>query len=136
LDELPTVVLAGSSLATLSARLVEDGANDNDGDTTSVTPNPSCQLITFTLGARSCSARTDSSGLASCSIAAVSRSTLGPKTVSASAAADAYYRGSSDSEPVIVFSFPSKGAFVLGNTSAAAATTATTLAFGATPGGS
>jgi len=123
----PTVVLAGSGLATLSARLVEDGANDSDGDTSSVAPNPSGQLITFTLGAQSCSGRTDSSGLASCSISAVSGSTLGPKTVTASAVADAYYLGSSDSEPVIVFSFPSKGAFVLGNTSVAAATTATTL---------
>jgi Bacterial Ig-like domain (group 3) len=125
----PTVVLGGSGLATLSARLVEDGTNDNDGDPSSLAPNPSGQLITFTLGAQSCSGTTDSTGLASCSISAVSGATLGPKTLSASAAADAYYLGSSDTEPVIVFSFPSKGAFVLGNTSAAAASTATTLSW-------
>lgn len=123
----PTVVLAGSGIATLSARLVEDGANDNDGDPTSLAASPSGQLITFTLGAQSCSGRTDSSGLASCPISAVSGSALGPQTVTASAAPDAYYLGSSGSASVIVFSFPSRGAFVLGNTSTFNATAAATL---------
>jgi hypothetical protein len=123
----PTVVLAGSGVATLSARLVEDGANDNDGDPTSLAASPSGQLITFTLGAQSCSGRTDSSGLASCPISAVSGSALGPQTVTASAAPDAYYLGSSGSAPVIIFSFPSRGAFVLGNASTSNATAATTL---------
>jgi Big-like domain-containing protein len=117
----PTVVLARAGLTTLSARVVEDGANDDDGDAGSLAPSPSGQLVTFALGAQSCSGRTDSSGVASCSIADVSGATLGPKTITASVAADAYHLGSSDSASVIVFSFPSRGAFVLGNASATVA---------------
>ena len=117
----PTVILAGSGNATLSASLVEDGANDDDGDAGSAVPAPAGQTITFTLGAQSCSGVIDASGVATCSIANVSGQALGPKALAASFAGDAYYRPSSDSVDVIVFAFPSRGAFVLGDAAVAAA---------------
>jgi hypothetical protein len=123
----PTVILAGSSGATLSAQLVEDGANDNDGDGGSVAPVPSGQTITFTLGGQSCSGLTNAGGVASCTIASVSSSTLGSNTISTVFAGDAYYVPSSDSDPVIVFAFPSRGAFVLGNSTVGAATATTSV---------
>lgn len=115
----PTVILAGSGSTTLSATLVEDGANDNDGDGGSAAPSPAAQTITFSLGAQSCNAIADATGVATCSIANVSGQALGPTTLKASFAGDAYYLPSSDSAEVIVFAFPSRGAFVLGDRSAA-----------------
>jgi hypothetical protein len=123
----PTVVLAGSSGATLSAHLVEDGTNDNDGDAGSTAPAPSGQTITFTLGGQTCSAVANASGDASCTIAAVSGSTLGPNTIGTSFTGDSHYAGSADSDPVIVFAFPSRGAFVLGDRTVIAATTTTNV---------
>jgi hypothetical protein len=117
-----TVILAGSTNATLSAQLVEDGANDTDGDKGPFVADPTGQTITFTLGAQSCSGVTDATGVASCSISGVSGSTLGSNTLSAAFAGDAYYLPSSDSDEVIVFAFPSKGAFVLGDTTVSTAT--------------
>jgi hypothetical protein len=123
----PTVILAGSSGATLTATLVEDGANDSDGDGGSVAPSPAGQTITFTLGSQTCSGLTDASGIASCTIGSVSGSTLGSTTLTTAFAGDSYYLDSSDSDSVIVFAFPSRGAFVLGNNTVAAATPATTV---------
>jgi hypothetical protein len=117
----PTVILAGSGSTTLSAKLVEDGANDGDGDGGEAVPAPAGQTITFTLGAQSCSSMIDATGVATCSIANVSGQQLGPKTLTASFAGDAYYKPSSDSADVIVFAFPSRGAFVLGDTTVATA---------------
>lgn len=111
----PTVILAGSGSTTLSAKLVEDGANDDDGDGGEKVPNPPGSTITFVLGGQSCSGITDASGVAACSIASVSGQSLGPKTLTATFAGDAYYRPSSDSAEVIVFAFPSRGAFVVGD---------------------
>ncbi len=121
----PTVILAGSSGATLSAKLVEDGANDNDGDGGSPAPIPAGQTITFTLGSQSCVGTTDSSGNANCTLPSVSSSTLGSETLAASFAGDSYYAASSASGNVIVFAFPSTGAFVLGNSTVATATATT-----------
>jgi hypothetical protein len=123
----PTVILAGSSGATLTATLVEDGANDDDGDGGSPAPIPSGQTITFTLGSQSCSDTTDAAGLASCTIPSISSASLGSNTLTTTFAGDAYYLPSSDSDAVIVFAFPSRGAFVLGNTTVAAATPSTTV---------
>jgi Bacterial Ig-like domain (group 3) len=125
----PTVILAGSSSMKLSAQLVEDGANDNDGDGGSFAPDPYEQTITFTLGAQSCSGLTDSTGVASCSISGVSDSTLGEKPLTATFAGDTYYQPSSDSDQVVVFAFPTNGAFVLGNTTVATATPNTTVSW-------
>lgn len=120
-----TVILAGSTGTQLSATLVEGGANETDGDGSSAPPDPSGQTITFSLGAQSCTDVTDDAGVASCSIAGVSGETLGPKALTATFDGDRYYLPSSDSDEVIVFAFPSRGAFVLGDTTAATATPAT-----------
>jgi len=113
-----TVILAGSGGATLKARLAEDGAT---------APNPSGQAVTFTLGGQSCTGTTDASGDASCALPTVSGATLGPKSLSASFAGDAYYQGASASGQVIVFAFPDRGVYVLGNATAASAMPATTV---------
>lgn len=118
----PTVILAGSTATTLAAQLVEDGANDDDGDGGSAPPVPYGQTITFNLGDQSCTGTTDTTGAASCSIAGVSGDTLGEKTLTATFAGDTYYEPSSDSAEVIVFAFPSRGAFVLGDATVATAT--------------
>ncbi|TML35599.1 MAG: PKD domain-containing protein [Actinobacteria bacterium] len=107
----PTVILANASSLTVSATLLEDGA---------VPPSPSGQTVTFTLGAQSCSGTTDASGNASCTISPVS-SQLGNQTVTSVFAGDAYYLPSSDSDEVVVFAFPSRGAFALGDLTAAGA---------------
>jgi len=122
-----TAILAGSGGATLKAQLVEDGTNDNDNDTGSAAPNPAGQTVTFTLGSQSCQGTTDSSGVASCSLGSVSGSTLGPKTLTASFSGDSYYTGSSASGNVIVFAFPSRGAFVLGDNTVRAASASTVV---------
>jgi hypothetical protein len=122
-----TVILADASDARVTARLVEDGANDDDGDGGSAAPSPSGQTITFAVGGGSCSGTADSSGTATCTIPSVSDSTLGPNTLTASFAGDSYYLGSSESEQVTLFAFPDGGAFVLGDTTAKTATLTTTV---------
>jgi hypothetical protein len=114
------VILAGSSIASLSATLVEGGANGDPGEG-SFPPDPFGQTITFTLGGQSCTGTTDAAGVASCSIAGVSGSTLGPKTLSVTFDGDTYYLPSSHNPEVIVFAFPSRGAFVLGDATVASA---------------
>jgi hypothetical protein len=121
----PTVILAGASGATLTATMVEDGANDNDGDGGSPAPIPA-QSVTLALGAQSCTGTTDSSGSVSCTIPSVSVP-LGPELVGASFAGNAYYQPSSDSAVAIVFAFPSHGAFALGDTTAHTAGPNTTV---------
>jgi hypothetical protein len=121
----PTVILAGSSGATLTARLVEDGSNDNDGDGGSAAPSPA-ESVTLTVGTQSCTATTDLSGNVSCTIPAVTVP-LGPETVAAAFAGDGFYQPSSDSKSAIVFAFPSGGAFTLGDSSVASASPTTNL---------
>ncbi|HSS80356.1 MAG TPA: hypothetical protein VLK24_04065, partial [Gaiellaceae bacterium] len=93
----------------------------------SAAPSPAGQTVTFTLGAQSCSGTTLPSGAVSCTISSVSGSTLGSKTLTASFGGDSYYVGSSASANVIVFAFPSRGAFALGNLTVATATPLSTL---------
>jgi kumamolisin len=109
----PTVILAGASGATLTAKLVEDGANDNDGDGGSPGPIPA-ETVTLNVGLQTCTGTTDAAGNVSCTIPSVSVP-LGPETVGASFAGDAFYQAAADSTTAIVFAFPSKGAFTLGN---------------------
>lgn len=123
----PTVILAGSSGATLTAKLVEDGANDSDGDGGSPSPNPAGQTVTFTIDGQSCQGQTDAGGAVGCTLPSVSGSSLGSKTLAASFTGDAHYAGSSASGNVIVFAFPSRGAFVLGDQTVAAAAPTTVM---------
>ncbi len=119
----PKVILAGASGATLTAKLVEDGSKDSDGDGGAPAPSPA-ETVTLSLGGQSCTGTTDSSGNVSCTIASVTVP-LGPENVGASFAGDAYYQPSSDSTTAIVFAFPSRGAFTLGDKTAASATPTT-----------
>ncbi len=126
----PTVILAGSGVtATLSAQFVEDGANDDDGDGGPFTAVPSGQTILFSLGSESCSGTTNASGVAQCTVNVPPSLGLGPQTVTTTFAGDAYYLPSSDSDSVIVFAFPSRGAFVLGDNTVASATPSTTVSW-------
>jgi hypothetical protein len=119
----PTVILAGASGATLSAKLVEDGSNDNDGDGGSPGPIPA-QTVTLSVGSQSCTGTTDSSGNVKCTIPSISVP-LGPETIGASFAGNAYYQAASDSKSAVVFAFPSTGAFTLGDITAATAGSST-----------
>ena len=123
----PTVILAGSGSTSLSARLLEGGPADLDGDGSTSPPSPAGQTVTFRLGAQSCSGVVGSTGAVSCSLANVSGATLGPTTVTATFTGDTYYEPSSASANVILFAFPTKGAFVLGDRSVSAATPTTSL---------
>jgi uncharacterized repeat protein (TIGR01451 family) len=100
----PTVILQGGSGLTLQARLLEDGT---------VAPNPFGQTIHFTIGSDSCNGTTDATGLAQCSV--IPTGPLGNETITSTFAGDTYYKPSSDSDTVIVFSFPSRGAFAVGD---------------------
>ncbi len=112
----PTVILQGASGVTLSARLLEDGTT---------APIPFGQTITLSLGGQSCTGTTDSAGDASCTLTFVGP--LGPEPISADFAGDAYYLPSSDKAEAIVFAFPSRGAFTLGDSTVAGAGPSTPL---------
>jgi hypothetical protein len=121
----PSVILAGASGATLTAKMVEDGSSDNDGDGGSPGPAPS-ETVTLALGTQSCTGTTDSSGNVHCTIPSVTVP-LGPELVGAMFSGDASYGPSVASKPAIVFAFPSRGAFTLGDKTVAAATETTTV---------
>jgi hypothetical protein len=121
----PIVILAGSGGATLTATLLEDGSNDNDSDPGSSAPSPA-QTVTISLGSQHCSATTDGSGNVSCTIPSVSVP-LGPETIVASSTANAYYQAATATANAIVFAFPSRGAFTLGDQTVATATLSTTV---------
>jgi hypothetical protein len=126
----PLVILAGSGGAKLTATLVEDGANDNDSDGGSPGPVPS-ETVTLSVGSQSCTGTTGSSGNVTCTIPSITVP-LGPETVGASFAGDAFYQASSDSKNAIVFAFPSRGAFTLGDTTVASAGSSTVTWWGDT----
>lgn len=119
----PTVILAGASGATLTATMVEDGSNDGDGDGGSAAPSPA-ESVTLSIGSQSCTGTTDGSSKVSCTIPSVSVP-LGSATVGAAFAGDAYYQASNASETAIVFAFPSRGAFVLGDRTVSSAGSST-----------
>jgi hypothetical protein len=106
----PTVIANGST-AHLSGVLREDGVIPIAGRT-----------VLFTLGsggsAQTCPGVTDPFGMASCDISPVSQP-LGPGTVTAQFAGDAFYLPSADAKTTLIFAFPARGAFVLGDGSAA-----------------
>jgi hypothetical protein len=111
----PLVILQGEPV-TLAGRLLEEGTVPITG-----------RLLTLALGSQSCTGTTDAGGAASCTIASVT-SALGPQPLSATFAGDAFYLPSADtSRLAIVFAFPSRGAFVLGDVTVASATPTTTV---------
>ena len=102
-----TVILNGN---TLHASAVLSEADS--------TPYPilTGRVVVFTLGtgstAQTCTALTDTNGLAACNISPVAQ-TLGPNTITANFAQDAYYLASSTTHDVIIYAFPTKGAFAI-----------------------
>jgi hypothetical protein len=108
-----TLIARGGS-AHMSGVLKEDGSVAIQGRT-----------VTFRLGsgssAQACSGVTDSTGTARCTISNVNQP-LGPNTVTANFAGDAFYVPASTSAQVLVFATARQGAagsFVVGDTSAA-----------------
>lgn len=102
-----TVILNGGT-AHASARLTED-----DG-----APALAGRSVVFTLGsgtsAQTCTGLTDATGTAACDIGSVAQP-LGPGAVTAGFAQDAYYLASTDSADTILFAFPGRGGFVVGD---------------------
>jgi hypothetical protein len=95
--------VANGSTATLSGVLKEDGTSPIAGRT-----------LTLTLGTQSCTATTNASGSASCTVTVAQP--LGPTTASASFAGDGFYKPSSDSKAALVFgTVAGGGAFVIGD---------------------
>ena len=105
----PTLIANGLT-ATLSGVLKEDGIVAISG-----------RKLTLTIGsgptAQSCFGVTGMTGQASCDILVAQP--LGPNTVSAAFAEDAFYAPSSDSATTILFEFLTTGSFVVGDLSAA-----------------
>ncbi|MEP6893593.1 MAG: Ig-like domain-containing protein, partial [Gaiellaceae bacterium] len=124
----PTVILASAGAVTLKAQLQEDGANDNDSDSGSTgPPNPAGQTVKLSLGSQFCTGIVDASGNVQCDINPVTVP-LGPEPIKAEFFGDAYYQPSSDTgKTAIVFAFPSRGAFVLGDGTVAGAGPLTTV---------
>ncbi len=111
----PTVILQGASGVKLQGQLLEDG----------VTPIAS-RTLTLKLGAQSCTGTTAANGVASCTL--TFSGALGGQPLAAIFAGDAFYLPSSDTtKTATVFSFPSRGAFVLGNSTVAASTPFSTV---------
>lgn len=111
-----TVILQGQPLS-LSAQLLEHPGVPITGRT-----------LTIDLAGQTCTtASTDAAGNASCTLSSVAAPALGPQKVTATFDGDAYYLPSSETKDVIVFAFPTRGAFVLGDTTVASATPATTV---------
>lgn len=110
----PQVILQGQPV-TLAGQLLEDGVTPIQGRT-----------LTLRLGSQSCTGVTNASGDASCTL--VVAVALGPQTLGAEFAGDAFYLPSSATpKQAIVFAFPARGAFVLGNQTVTAATPSTDL---------
>jgi M6 family metalloprotease-like protein len=108
----PQVIAAGQPV-TLTGRVVEESG-----------PVPVAgRSVTLELGAQSCTGTTDAAGTASCTIASVT-GVLGPQPLGASFAGDAYFEPSSDrTKQAIVFAFPSRGVFTVGDRVAGPAVT-------------
>jgi hypothetical protein len=75
-------------------------------------------------GTQSCTGTTDATGTATCTIAKVNHP-LGPATLSAAFAGDAFYLGTSTQRSVTSFAWTAGGNFVIGDGNSAAGTTAT-----------
>jgi hypothetical protein len=101
----------------LTGQLLEDG-------------NPAAPIagrtLTLGVGGQTCAGTTNSSGVATCQLTFTGA--LGSESLSASFAGDNYYLPSSDSsKTAIVFAFPSRGAFALGDLTVNGATSSTTV---------
>jgi hypothetical protein len=116
--------VANGQPTSISATLT-DPADASEGEVASPIAG---KLVGLTLGsgttAQSCSAVTDASGVASCSIGVVAQPP-GAADVAASFAGDAFYQSASAATTTTVFSALARGVFVVGDGSAVAGTTVT-----------
>jgi large repetitive protein len=109
------IVIAQGNPVTLSGRLLEDGVTPIAG-----------RMLTLTLGSglgsQSCLAGpSDASGNAHCTVPSVTV-TQGSQPVKADFGGDSYYLPSADAtKNVIIFAFPTRGIFVLGDQTATSA---------------
>jgi hypothetical protein len=118
----PSVIAQGQPVA-LSGRLLEDGTSPIAGRTLTLTLGSGA-------GAQNCTGTTDAAGNATCTVASVTVG-QGDEPVRADFAGDGYYLPSADAaKHVIVFAFPARGIFVVGD-AAAAATPANVTYWGA-----
>lgn len=110
----PTVI-AQDNPVTLSGRLLEDGVKPIAGRTLTLTLGSGA-------GAESCvTGPTDSSGNAQCTLPDITVA-QGPEPLTAEFSGDAYYLPSVDTgKTAIVFAFPARGIFVLGDKTVGAA---------------
>ena len=113
----PTVILRGASGVTLQGGLLEDG-------------NPGAPIagrkLTLKLGRQHCTGITNSAGTATCRL--TFNGVLGPQPLAASFGGDAYYQPSTaPGQTAIVFAFPARGAFGLGDATVAAAGLTTSI---------
>ena len=107
----PLVVAAGQPVTLRGSVVEEAGPVPVEG-----------RSVTLALGSQSCTGTTDATGSASCVIPNVATA-LGPQPLGASFAGDAYYEPSSDrTKQAIVFAFPSRGVFTVGDRSASPVT--------------
>jgi hypothetical protein len=113
----PTVIAQGFPV-TLKARLLEDGTT---------APSPTGQSLDLALGTQHCTATVGAGGNAQCVIGSVSAPLGTAIPISATFLGDTDYLGSSASSTAIVFAFPSRGAFALGDLTVASAGPATLL---------
>jgi hypothetical protein len=115
----PTVIAQGNPV-TLTATLLEDGTT---------APSPFGQSVTLSVGSQSCIGSTDAAGHVSCTIPTVTVP-LGPQPLKADFAGDVFYLPSSDAtKQAIVFAFPARGDFAIGDKTAASATPSTVVTF-------
>jgi hypothetical protein len=100
----PLVIAAGQPVTLRGSVVEETGPVPVEG-----------RSVTLALGSQSCTGTTNATGAASCVIPSVATA-LGPQPLGASFAGDAFYEPSSDrSQQAIVFAFPSRGVFTVGD---------------------
>lgn len=107
IDTGDSVLLNGATLRAAATLREDDGA-----------PVLAGRVINFSVGSgaarQTCSAPTDATGRAACTIASTSQP-LGAVPMVASFDQDAYYEASSATRSIIVYAFPAFGAFVIGD---------------------
>jgi hypothetical protein len=110
-------LIANKFNANMSGVLLEDGIVPISGRT-----------VTFTLGtgatAQTCQGTTDNTGTAKCTISPVNQP-LGHGVVSDSFAGDAFYLPSNANTTTLIFAFPDRGVFVIGDKNSSTGTNVT-----------
>ena len=105
--------LASGANAQLSATLLEDGTTPIAGRAVSMTLGSGASL-------QSCTAITTAVGVASCSVAVTQP--LGPAQLSVAFTGDGFYAATTTTISVVVFTYATGGAFVVGDVTASAPT--------------